>query len=258
MALLQVGYKSEVLRMEQAFNVILPQIGLQDEASKQQVKERGFKTLYLLHGLSDDHSIWLRNTSIERYAMRYRIAVVMPNVHRSFYADTRFGFNYYTYITQELLHIARSYFPLSDRREDNAIAGLSMGGYGAFMIALRNPGAFFAAASLSGALDMEAEYDRDDEEITLLIKQNFGTRQDLISGDYNLFNVMEKQVKAGVTLPRLFQCCGTEDFLYPANLKFKEAALHHGLDLTYEEGPGTHEWGYWDTNIQRVLDWMFH
>lgn len=257
MALLQVGYKSEVLQMEHAFNVILPQVGLQDEVAKRQVRERGFKTLYLLHGLSDDHSIWLRNTSIERYARQYGIAVVMPNVHRSFYANTRYGFNYYTYITEELPHIVRSYFPLSDRREDNAIAGLSMGGYGAFMIALRNPGAFSAAASLSGALDLDLVYDPEDESKRQLFMQNFGNKEEFTSSDYNLYNVVEKQVKAGVKLPRLFQCCGTEDFLYPANLKFKEAALRYGLDLTYEEGPGAHGWSYWDTNIQRVLAWMF-
>lgn len=96
-------------------------------------------TLYLLHGLSDDDSIWLRRTSIERYVAQMGIAVVMPQVHRSFYTDMAAGGQYWTFISEELPALARSFFPLSAKREDNFVAGLSMGGYGALKLGLRKP-----------------------------------------------------------------------------------------------------------------------
>lgn len=261
MAFLQVAHKSEILKMEQAFSVILPQIGLKDTEKKKEIEEHGFKTLFLLHGLSDDHSIWMRRTSIERYALEYGIAVVMPSVNRSFYADMKQGLPYYSYMAEELPHVVRSYFPLSKRREDNYIAGLSMGGYGAFMIALRNPGMFAAAGSFSGVVDIAPVYTHTSdahEDIRYLLKQVFGSRQDYVNSDYNTIAMMEKHRKAGVELPRLYQCCGTEDFLYPVNTIFRRAAKKLGVALTYEEGPGAHEWGYWDASVQRFLEWLFN
>src|SRR6476619_7886720 len=104
--------------------------------------------LYLLHGLSDDDTIWLRRTSIERYVAALGLAVVMPQVHRSFYTDEAYGNRYWTYLSEELPEIVHGFFRLSRRREDTFVAGLSMGGYGALKWALRDPGRFAAAASL--------------------------------------------------------------------------------------------------------------
>ncbi|HHW21889.1 MAG TPA: esterase family protein [Clostridiaceae bacterium] len=251
MALLECRFKSEVLEMEQPFNVILPQISMSDTENG----NKKFPVLYLLHGLSDDHTAWVRKSNIERYAAQYGLAVVMPNVNRSFYTDMKYGLKYYTYMTKEIPHIVRSYFPISDKREDNYIAGLSMGGYGAFMIALRNPEMFSAAASLSGALDLTVLLDRGDEQIAQMTEMLFGSSDEFINSDYNLVRLLSKADRD--KLPRLYQCCGTEDFLYQLNENFRAAAIRYGVDLTYEEGPGDHEWGYWDTNIQRVLRWIF-
>ena len=153
MAFLTLNFHSDALGMASEIAVILPQsattqIGMGGSRTEE------FKTLYLLHGLSDDHTIWERRTSIERYASRYGIAVVMPNAHRSWYCDMAHGGNYYTYIAKEVPALCRSFFRgMSDKKEMNYIAGLSMGGYGALKIALRNPGAFAGVASFSGALD---------------------------------------------------------------------------------------------------------
>src|SRR3712207_4064507 len=111
--------------------------------------------LYLLHGLSDDDTIWLRRTSIERYVAPLGLAVVMPQVHRSFYADERYGGRYWTFLSEELPALVDSWFRVSQRREDTFVAGLSMGGYGALKWALRQPDRFAAAASLSGAVGVE-------------------------------------------------------------------------------------------------------
>jgi S-formylglutathione hydrolase FrmB len=210
--------------------------------------------LYLLHGMSDDHTIWLRRTSIERYVSDLGIAVVMPAVARSYYTDMHTGLKYWTFVSEELPRLAESFFPISDKREDTFAAGLSMGGYGAFKLALARPEKFAAAASLSGALDpMELSKhmpDRIAEHYSIFgDKPVYGTANDL-------FHLSHELANSSAAKPKLFQCCGTEDFLYQDNLKFKNHLNAHNFDLTYEEGPGTHEWGYWDTNIQRILRWL--
>jgi S-formylglutathione hydrolase FrmB len=112
MPLIRCDFFSEALRLSTSMTVILPQetssqIGMRGTA-------RGGEppTLYLLHGLSDDDTIWLRRTSIERYAAPLGLAVVMPQVHRSFYTDPA---------------LVRAFFRVSDRPEDTFVAGLSMG-----------------------------------------------------------------------------------------------------------------------------------
>ena len=147
MSLITVNFRSEVLQLNVAVNVILPQPPVGTRGF-----ERKLPVLWLLHGLSDDHTIWVRRTSIERYVEGRGLAVVMPGVDRSFYADMVRGNRYWTYVSEELPSLMRAYFPLSARREDNFAAGLSMGGYGAFKLALSHPTRFAAAASLSGAL----------------------------------------------------------------------------------------------------------
>ena len=161
MALLHVDFFSDVLGMCMDMDVILPQqtsgqIGMEGKAG-----DGRYKTMYLLHGMSDDQTIWQRRTSIERYVSQLGIAVVMPTTHLAFYTDTTYGMKYWTYISQELPKICREFFPrMSDRKEDTLAAGLSMGGYGAWKLALRAPETFGAGASLSGALDIVEDYRR--------------------------------------------------------------------------------------------------
>ncbi len=182
----------------------------------------------------------------------------MPNAHLSYYTDMKHGGAYWTFLSQELPSIVKSFFPISDRREDTFAAGLSMGGYGAFKLALALPERFAAAASLSGALDLARFYDGPNR-VTFHNRQIinvFGEKEKIKGSDNDLFRLAEKLIKKKAPRPKLFQCCGTEDFLYQDNLAFRDFIRKKGVDLTYEEGPGTHEWGYWDTNIQHVLSWL--
>ncbi len=213
--------------------------------------EHGFPSLLLLHGLSDDHTIWLRRTSIERYVEGLGLAVVMPAVHRSFYTDIERHLPYWTFISEELPELARSFFPLSGRREDNFVAGLSMGGYGAFKLGLRHSERYAAAASLSGALDANRAYEFMGEEAGTIFsgKPVDGT-------DNDLFMLAERLGASSGNGLRLFQCCGTEDFLYEDNQKFLGHAGSVGLNIDYEEEPGDHNWDYWDMKIKRVIDWL--
>lgn len=257
MILTEVRFYSEALTLRSTMNVLLPQRTLAEVQSKEKPK---YRTLYLLHGHSDDHTAWQRWTSIERYVEGLNLAVVMPAVNLSFYTDMAYGGNYCQFISEEVPAVVRDLFPLSSNREDNFVAGLSMGGYGAFKLALTYPERYAAAASLSGAVDIGAVvkgHDHPEDEDWLRQMRNvFGDLSKVPGSPHDLFTLAEK-VAGGPVKPRLYQCCGTEDFLYADNLRFREAVRKLPLDLTYEEGPGEHTWAYWDKMIQNVLKWMF-
>jgi Predicted esterase len=141
---------------------------------------------------------------------------------------------------------------MSAAREDNFIAGLSMGGYGAFKFALNLPDTFCAAASLSGGLDVlnvVNDIGKDDNPFWYNI---FGSNTD----ENDLFIAAEKLKKSGKPLPKLYMWCGTSDFLYQQNLKMRDHLKSLEFDLLYEESAGDHQWKYWDREIQTVLNWL--
>lgn len=253
MAFIECHFFSDCLGVSTSMNVILPQAASNQIGMRGRVRDARHPTLYLLHGLSDDHSTWMRRTSIERYATELGLAVVMPAVNRSFYADMPSGQRYWQFVSEELPALARSFFPLSDRREDNFVAGLSMGGYGAMKLGLSFPDRFAAVASLSGALDLGlvVENHPTDE-----FRQLFGQPATFKGTGVDLFHLAERLATSKELPPKLFQCCGREDFLYEDNLRFRDHCRHLGLELTYEEEAGAHEWAYWDAKIQRVLAWL--
>ena len=244
MALLHVDFFSDVLGM------CTPMEGKRGDGK--------YPTLYLLHGMSDDQTIWQRRTSIERYASEHGIAVVMPTTQLGWYTDMHIGFKWWTFLSQELPAICRSFFPyMSDRREDTFAAGLSMGGYGALKCGLLAPETFSAVASLSGGVDAVEIASND------AIKGNdglffdiFGPADKVKGSDNDLFAVAERLAKRPEMMPKIYMWCGTEDFLYQSNLRMRDHLRALGYDLTYEECPGDHQWKYWDAKIQTVLDWL--
>ncbi|RUS47957.1 alpha/beta hydrolase family protein [Cohnella sp. AR92] len=254
MALIQCQFNSEVLGINTSMTVILPQETINQIGMKGKAFAGKHPTLFLLHGFSDDDTIWSRRTSLERYAASLGIAVVMPNAHKSFYTDMEYGDPYWTFLTEELPQVARSFFPLSDDPKLNFVAGLSMGGYGAFKWALTHPDRFAAAASLSGVLDIAAlKANPSNPAIGRAFDLIFGERAVTGSPD-DLFELLGRLPRGSAELPELYQCCGTEDFLYEDNIRFRDAIRKAGYpNYRYEEGPGDHEWGYWDAHIQEAL-----
>lgn len=259
MALMHVDFFSDVLGMCMNMDVIIPQQTTQQIGMTGRAGGGRYKTMYLLHGMSDDHTIWQRRTSIERYVSELGIAVVMPTTHLGFYTDTTYGMRYWTFVSEELPRICREFFPrMSDKREDTLAAGLSMGGYGAWKLGLGAGDIFGAAASLSGALDIAEDYQRrmaEDEERMLLFRGIFGSAGQLKGSDNDLLALAKKRAREKKNLPRLYAWCGTEDFLYQDNLRAWERVKDLGYDLTCEESPGDHQWKYWDAKIQDVLCW---
>lgn len=250
MALIDLKFYSEALGMQAEAYVVIPQKSTAGEigiAGKSDDKE--YKCLYLLHGLSDDHTIWLRRTSIERYAADYGVCVIMPCGGKSFYTDMKYDMKYFTYITEELPRVVSEFLKVSDKREDTYIAGLSMGGYGALKAALKKPEKYCAAAGLSSVADIKnGMFDG-------ILVPVFGEGVN-IPDDEDLFWLAENTNK-NPQKPRIYMGVGTEDFLYQDNLKLKEKMEQLDYDYTYRESAGTHEWDFWDEYIQYVLKWMF-
>ncbi len=257
MILNEVHFYSEVLTLRSTMYVLLPQRTMAETKNRRKPK---FRTLYLLHGHSDDHTAWMRWSSIEKHVEGLNLAVVMPGANLSFYTDMVHGKNYLQFVSEEVPAVVRGMFPLSDKREDNFVAGLSMGGYGAFKLALTHPERYAAAASLSGAVDLvddiRSHQKAGDKDWMAEFRAIFGDVNKVPNSKHDLFALAGKAARSPVK-PRLYQCCGTEDFLYAGNARFRDAVRKLPLDLTYEEGPGEHTWAYWDKMIQSVLRWMF-
>lgn len=248
MALVNLHFFSEALGMQTEVMVILPQkstagqIGIANNTGN-----NAYKCLYLLHGLSDDQTIWMRRTSIERYASQYGICVIMPCGGKSFYCDTAYGMKYYQYIAKELPQRIREFFHVSHKREDTYVAGLSMGGYGALKMALRDPETFCAGAGLSPCGDLQ---NRNFDDLLINI---FGSTQ--VPEEDDLLKLADKQ-KDRPDKPRLYMAIGTADFLYD-NCQPLRKKLEANYDFTYYEEAGIgHTWEFWDAQIQQVLKWI--
>lgn len=250
MALIRLEHVPETTKVNLPLYIILP-----DPGQMKETPVRARKVLYLLHGLSDDASAWQRYTSIETVAGQYGLVVVMPSVGRSFYIDQPNGQCYFTYLVDELPRYLSDVFDLSPRREDTFIAGVSMGGYGAFKAALLRPELYAAAASFSGALSLEFlrlnAHDPRIPEFTHL----FGDVKKLPGSQHDPAAWLQAAARHPEKLPRLFMACGQQDDLYPLNQLFYATCRSLGIDIDYHEEPeGKHDWFFWDAQIRRFLE----
>lgn len=209
-----------------------------------------FPVFYLLHGLSDDHSAWVRKTSIERYAEDYPFIIVMPDGGCGYYTDAPDGEAHETAIVRDLIPVVDRLFRTDARREGRVIGGLSMGGYGAFKLALRYPELFCSAVShsCSRALTWTHEPLPPEPRFTRVFGLNPG------GGPHDLFAVTERIDRR--LLPALRLDCGAGDALLGGNRRFHEHLTALGIPHEYAEFPGGHNWTYWDRRIQEAL--RFH
>ncbi len=253
MAFIQCDFYSEILGTRTSLNAVIP---LRDESGQEPPREmpEQYPVLFLLHGLHSNYTAWSRYSSVERYANEKGLAVVMPDAGRSFYTNMRYGYRYFDFFSQELPEVANRLFPLSRDRSQRFIAGLSMGGYGAFKLALSHPEQYAAAASLSGTLSLTQIEDPDSllPEWPII----FGDNSKIEHSEDDLLYLAKRYYQQKQFPLRLFQCCGTEDFLYQSNQHFLKNGKELGLDLHYEESPGGHEWQYWDEQMKRVIEWL--
>lgn len=272
MALLNVHFFSQALGMCSTMNVILPEKALEIRA----IHEGAFKfdpamidpnqarldawdgesplpVLYLLHGASDDHTIWCRRTSIERYVTGKKLAVVMPSVAISFYSDEANGYPYWQFISEELPQVVKAFFKISDKREDTYVAGLSMGSFGAAKLALNHPDRYCKAALFSGGIHMGQLIAMVDD----LSRRILGDPASLANSSNDLPALAQALASSNQEKPEFFTACGKKDFLYPLHQQMVGDLTRLGFKLTnYEEDDAYHEWLFWDKAIQKALDWM--
>jgi S-formylglutathione hydrolase FrmB len=248
MAWLHIHYNSEILKMPVAMEVLLPQYNAGGIGKLQYPGP--YKTLYLLHDIGNDHTCWMRRTSIERYVEGLPIAVVMPAGHLGYYTDMEYGRDYFKFITEELPTICERMFSLSESREDRYIAGASVGGYGAIKAGLLVPEKFSVAAAFSGAMDVYKVFESMNKK---LAEDVFGEKDKIKNSSNDLFEAAEKFLKSKKYKSKFYMWCGLEDFQYEANIKFKEYALSLGLPLTYEEAPGEYNWKHWDSCLEDFI-----
>lgn len=248
MALIRLDHTPETVQVNLPLNIILP-----DPGKMGNLPVRNRKVLYLLHGLSDDASAWQRYSAIETVASAYGLVVVMPSAGRSFYSDLPNGQLYFTYLTQELPQYLADVFALKPKREDTLIAGISMGGYGAFKVAFRYPERFVAAASISGVLSLEfLRYFPDDPRLPEF-SYMFGDLKNIPGSEHDPVEWFRKAASHTVDLPRLFLSCGRQEDLYPLNLIAHAALKELSIPVEFFEEDAKHNWFFWDAEIRRFL-----
>ena len=257
MSILTYTYESQYLNNNTQITVILPD------------KPRGITPQdFYGSGKKYDHTDWVRRTNIEMYAAEKNLVVVMPSALNSNYSnwkDFMLGYNMYDYLTEELMPLVYGWLPVSDKREDNFIAGLSMGGRGTIKYAVNHPEKFAAAAVLS-ATPMDLTRMTPDNPCPMLNTNDERTRTTLLNAggldafihsNENVWAILDEKAHTG-ELPKLMFACGEDDvLLYKLFCEFRAHAEEIGLDAYWFTRPGyKHEWRFWDLAIQEALNFF--
>jgi putative tributyrin esterase len=239
MSFVQAQFWSPMLQKQVGLYAILPEVG-----------RPPFPVFYLLHGLSDDHTIWHRRTRIEYYVRELPFIVVMPDGFRGFYTDNEEGPPYGRYMTQDVIGYVERNFPAQRKRAARCIGGLSMGGYGCIRLALAHPELYASASSHSGAF---YPYREDPKHPNAEFRRIFGRRA--AGTTHDPFH-LAKQCRTRGRVPQMRIDCGVDDSLIQHNRDFHAHLVKLGIAHEYEEFTGSHEWGYWDLHIREAL--RFH
>lgn len=261
MAFIQMNLLSKSLMRMVPVNVILP-VDKMVFPGMPVREDKPYKTLYLLHGVFGNYTDWVNGSRIQRYAEEHDLVVVMPSGDNAFYLDQPAGQNYYgEFIGRELVDLTRKMFPLSHKREDTFIGGLSMGGYGAIRNGFKYHDTFGAVVALSAALIVEGLQNRTNDTPFFLEGRNyaeacFGDLDKVLNSDKNPKFLVEQMKKEGIELPSVYMACGEEDNLLGVNQDFAQFLKEQGVDVLFEVGPGNHEWDFWDTYIKKGIDWL--
>lgn len=261
MAIIDVNFYSNALSREVPYKAIIPIDG-PSVFDRQPKGDKPFRTVYLLHGIMGNHADWCTNSKLVQLAEKYNLAIIMPSGDNSFYVDQEaLGNNYGDYIGRELIEETRKLFPLSDRREDTFIGGFSMGGYGAFRNGLKYNDTFGAILAFSSALIIDAAVTSNEEAVWQFQRRSyynavFGNLDALKGSDKDIEALAKKIKEEASNMPHIYFSCGTEDFLLDNNRKLRDFFLSEGIEHTYEESSGGHDWTFWAEYIEKSLEWL--
>lgn len=241
------------------FAYVLPNDVEMAEVKDPRHYDRPTKSLILLHGLTGTDTDWLFGGVAQEMAIQYNLAVFMPTAGNNFYLDRGYeGGNWGTYVGEEFPDYVQKVFGYCDKREDTIIGGLSMGGYGTLHTALNYPDRFCAAIALSSALRIRAMAEGKEEGVVPpeMIRDVFGDTSKLLNTDRDP-EWQYKQLKAaGKKIPSIYLAIGTEDSLYPSNQEFRKFLIKQKADFCYEDGPGGHNWTFWNEYLNHGLAWV--
>ena len=238
---------SRTLEMDTGITVIAPEEGTR-------------KIVYLLHGLPGSNGNWAAFTMLPAYALEHCAVFVMPEAGRSFYTDMTYGGKYFSYVADELPEICGRVFNISAKREETAIVGGSMGGFGALKCALSRPAQYgaccaFASACLFLANDLEKHQAQFCEAYGEQLFRDFRA----ILGEDLAWNAemeileLAKRATAHTERPKIYLACGTEDPFHADNALMSGELRKLGFDLAYDEWPGRHDWTFFDEALRRAL-----
>ncbi|MCT4605632.1 MAG: esterase family protein [Marinisporobacter sp.] len=247
---------SKILEMETGITVVIPNTFKEGNL---------YQVAYVLHGLCGNNGNWTDNSMLPVYANEYNTIFVMPEVARSFYTDMKYGQKFFSYITEELPQICKSVFHISAKREDTAIIGGSMGGYGALKCALSKPEQYgYCCAFASACLFLKEGLESQDvkkfkdvygERLFNDFQSAFGENLECKFSDDLLSlakNIHDEPIK-----PKIYSACGTEDFLREENKRFNEEMKKLNFQFTYEEWTGNHNFYFFDEALKRGLEFLY-
>ena len=265
MVVMKLNFHSLLLGIHTKVNVILP---TGRPVFYQEKPKELYQVLWLLHGGTDDCNDFIQNTNICRYAEENKIAVILPEDNDAFFTDgyIQNGGLYFSYVTEELVKMCRSILPISDKREDNFVAGNSMGSGGAMKCAVLHPELYGAALMLSGS---GIRMHRAEDTWVAGFLEKVVKGEDV--SDYPAVEDPKRDVQMAIpiynilsdpenkaALPKLFFTCGGDDRIL-ADVK-KAMAFYDkmGLEYFWEEIPGyAHEWDFWDMQLRKALvEWL--
>jgi S-formylglutathione hydrolase FrmB len=251
-ATLSLELHSKLMARSMPYRVVLPN----DYYSKEKASER-YPVVYLLHGLTGHFDNWTDKTKLAAYAAQFGFIIVTPEGGDGWYTDSVSVPNdrYETYITGELIPEIDKKFRTAAGRNNRVIAGLSMGGYGAFKFGLKYPEKFILAGSFSGALGATSLNEKNAGEwIAKSIASVFGDEASETRRANDIFRIVrEMPAEKAKELPFLYFDCGTEDFLARNNRDFMNLLVEKKIRHEYRQLPGGHNWIYWDNQVQEFL-----
>jgi S-formylglutathione hydrolase FrmB len=259
MAIFQINFFSQALKRQVPLAAVIP---LDAPPEIMPNRPDTYKTVFLLHGFSAGHFDWLYSAPLGELAVKHGLAFIMPAGENSFYLNDEIrGALYEDFICKELPVFCRKIFPLSAKVQDTTVAGLSMGGFGAIHSGLAYPEVFGNIIALSSALITDEVSGMKEGQGNAIApysyyRHTFGPPEKLLGSHNDPKALARKLMENHTAIPNIYMACGTEDFLIRENRDFHQHLQSLGIKHEYVEGPGIHDWVFWNEYIAKALAWL--
>lgn len=264
MANIEITFHADSIMRLTTFQLFLPNDVSAEIIDGNPAYKRKTKTLFLLHGYSGIYKDWALGSLAHEMSLKYNLAVVMPSGDNSFYVDGKgSGHAYAQYVGRELVDYVRGTFGLAKKTEDTFIGGFSMGGFGAIHLGMLFPQNFGKIAALSSAMIIEDISGLQPGEENAIADYDyytsvFGELSALKTSRNNPEHQIKLRIQGQERIQPIFMACGTEDYLLPNNRRFHQFLVSEGVDVTYRESPGCHDWKFWNEYLEPAILWMLN